>query len=1352
MPHMDWKHEPLVESFRAFKARMELFFMDQEITDDAKKAIKIKIALGDEGVRRIMNSGLTQENQRDPKEIWKQIESEVDVSIKINFRIHRLEYSQIRQRPEETITGFISRLREKASRCEFENEELNERLIEMIILSTPFENFRKELMTKPKGASLAEILEKGREYEAIQASSDSLFRMNTGGTSSGMYNDNIDMIKKGKRCTNCGLNHRPRSCPAYNATCHRCGKLGHWMKTCKQAQNERAESAEEQDREQQFQRKYHRNQRSRSYHNEIQLDSDDEAGIEFHHILINDIACDEDRREVIIPLLMEHTKPRVSGKLHSKLDTGAGGNTLPVRTYKQMFGSKPYAEILKDEPNVRLTGYSGTKLLCHGSITLSIRKKTDHKPAKLKFYVVDVPGPVILGLPGCLKLDLIQFNIDDIKSESVRDRLNTVDDLTKRFPGCFDGIGEFNGEENLHVAKDAIPSIDPPRRVSLNLKDKIKAELERMVSLKVIRKVEGHTDWCSSLAYAVKKNGDLRMCLDPHKLNKALKRCPHNIPTVEEITPALCKAKFFTKLDAKAGYWSVKLAKGCQELTTFRTPFGRYCFMRLPFGLSVSQDIFQARMDSILEKCEGCVGISDDIVIYGSTEIEHDERVLRFMEIAMQEGLKFNQNKCIVKSTRISFFGRIYTDHGVYPDPEKVEDILRIPSPKTKLDLQRFLGMANFLANHLQNFSVSSSNLRDLTKKDTPFTWDADHEKAFNDIKKDISDCMALRYYDPQRPVTLEVDASMKGMGSALIQDGAPISFASKTLTTSQANYSNIERECLAVICGIQRFHHYLYGRYFTVVTDHKPLEMIFKKPLRVAPPRLQRMMLKVQGYDFDVQYRPGNEMTLADTLSRMPNVSNTGYIDLDSHVEEISMRSIDNTDIDMINFSEEKRRELRAETTKDHVLHKLAECIFIGWPEDIKYIPNELRNFWTYRDELAVEDGIIFKGRQVIIPETMQDDILSQLHSGHQGIEKTRALSRESVYWPGLYKNIENLCNNCELCQEALPRQTREPLINHERPNMPWIKLGTDLFEIRGEHFIIISDYYSRFPIVRKLSSGTSEDVIEVVKETFSLFGVPQEIISDNGPCYLSKFDKFCHMWGVKHTRSSPRFPKSNGFIERQIGYLKPILRKCIKGGEDIHMALLNVRATPLDCVLPSPAELIFGRPIPTALPSHGINNKPEIYKDHMHARLQKQKDYADLHSKALPPLIEGQRIRVFNKDDKIWSPAKVVSRENERSYRVQTEKGNELVRNRIHLRETGATKQPTRDEAEPTNPNDMDIGDASSTTNDDSTRVITTRPSKLIKTPIRSKLNDTDSNDVTRAITTRYGRLSKAPIRLQY
>ena len=308
----------------------------------------------------------------------------------------------------------------------------------------------------------------------------------------------------------------------------------------------------------------------------------------------------------------------------------------------------------------------------------------------------------------------------------------------------------------------------------------------------------------------------------------------------------------------------------------------------------------------------------------------------------------------------------------------------------------------------------------------------------------------------------------------------------------------------------------------------------------------------------------------ISDTLSRLPNPHTRVNVSIDDHVNEITINECTDISIDLLNFSPAKQSELRHSTSAEPVMRTLSDLIHTGWPEKISDIPKEVREFLSYRDELSMENGIILKGNQVVIPAPLRLNILQQLHASHQGIEKTKKLTRESVYWPGMPKSIENTCASCSLCQEMQYQQPSQQLQPHERPLSPWVKVGTDLFSIGNEHYLLISDYYSRYPIVKKLPSLNASATIKATKEAFSILGTPREIMSDNGPQFQREYNQFCEDWNICHTTSSPRYPKSNVFIERQIQYIKPIIKKCLESSGDLHLAMMNVRATPLDSTLP--------------------------------------------------------------------------------------------------------------------------------------------------------------------------------------
>ena len=1080
------------------------------------------------------------------------------------------------------------------------------------------------------------------------------------------------------KCGKCDRQHKPGECPAHGATCHSCGKNNHFAKVCRfpgpkpQKSPHRSNPSRGRGRRQggSNYRGGHQGRFSETKIKAMQSEEVDEENFDdltFSPVTISTVSSTQQRDEAFTKLKIRLPNRSGQQNLIVKVDTGAQGNTLPLRMFGDMFPElltkekTPVNHILKEKGGTRLTAYNGTDIPCLGKVAFPCHYSGRWK--ETSFYIVDVKGPAIVGLPSCeqLKIVTLHCSISSAPATSNKDKITCVQDLIRENPEQFDRIGKIPGPIKLVVDPEVPPHIDAPRKTPIALKDAIKEELDDMVKSGVIRKVTEPTDWVSSIAYAKKKTGKIRICLDPRRLNLALKRPHHKIPTIEELTHQFCGSRYFSKLDAKSGYWSVQLNEESQLLTTFQTPYGRYCFTRLPFGLKVSQDIFQLKMDQILERVEGATGISDDVVVYGKTEEQHDNSLRNLMKAAAENGLVFNSEKCTIKTQSITFFGATYTPEGVHPDPDKVSDLKAMPAPASKKELQEFLGFVTYMSPFIHNLAEKAAPLRELLKKDSFFIWGEHHQKCFQALKDTVSEDATLIYFDTNKTTTLETDASIKGLGVTILQNDKPVAYASKTLTDAETRYACIERELLAIVYGVERFHTYLYGQKFIVKTDHKPLVMILSKPLVRAPPRLQRMLLRLQQYDFSIEYKPGKDMTIADTLSRLPSPGNDKTIDLDITVGQVR-------------FSTERIKSIQEETKCDRTLCKLIPTIINGWPDTIQEVPEAIRSFWSFRDELSVEDGIVLKGDRVVIPKNLQQETMRQLHAAHQGVEKTRLRARASVYWQGISKDIEKLTSQCPICQEHQKNQVPETLNPHEIPTQPWEVLGVDFFALDNIQHILVADYFSKFFISRKLPNDyTCKTTIAVLKQIFAEHGIPKTLKSDNGPQFSAKmFQDFAKEWCFDHITSSPIYPKSNGFIERHVQTVKQALIKAKQNGNDPDLTLLCLRTTPISAKIPSPAELITGRKPRGNLPTrHTGNPTDDLIREKLQHRQDNQKSYHDTKAKELPPLAPGQYVRFQDQPSSTWKEAVIKEKCQEpRSYIIETPTGKTLRRNRVNIR----------------------------------------------------------------------------------
>ena len=382
-------------------------------------------------------------------------------------------------------------------------------------------------------------------------------------------------------------------------------------------------------------------------------------------------------------------------------------------------------------------------------------------------------------------------------------------------------------------------------------RENLQKTLEDLVRQEVLAPVTRPTEWVSSMVAVPKHDGKMRICLDPKELNEVIQREHYQLPAVEEVATRLQGARLFSVLDARNGFWHIKLEEESSYLTTFNTPFGRYRWKRMPYGISSAPEVFQRQMCETVEGLRGVEVVPDDLVVvgFGDTDEEaardHDQNLDAILQHCKEKNIKLNEKKVRLRLKEVPFIGHLLTPGGLCVDPNKVQAIQNMPFPKDVAAVQRLLGLAQYLSNLLPHLSDMTKPLRELTKKEIPWRWDATQHQAFENLKKEVSDTPVLRYYNVQEEVTLQCDASQAGLGAALMQKDQPVAYASRALTPTETCYAQTEKELLAIVLGCEHFEAYTYGQEMVQVeTDHQLLETIVRKPLHSAPSRSQRMLL----------------------------------------------------------------------------------------------------------------------------------------------------------------------------------------------------------------------------------------------------------------------------------------------------------------------------------------------------------------------------------------------------------------------------------------------------------------------------------------------------------------------------
>ncbi|XP_049886596.1 uncharacterized protein K02A2.6-like isoform X1 [Pectinophora gossypiella] len=794
-----------------------------------------------------------------------------------------------------------------------------------------------------------------------------------------------------------------------------------------------------------------------------------------------------------------------------------------------------------------------------------------------------------------------------------------------------------------------------------------------MLRAGVIEPVE-RSDWATPLVLASKADGGLRICADYKvTLNRVLLVDKYPVPKVEDLFSNLCGNQYFTKLDLSQAYNQLVLDESSRSYTVINTHRGLFKYSRLVFGLASSPGIFQKFMENIFKGIPDVVIFYDDILIKSKDMDSHLKTIEQVLGILQRNGLKIKKSKCDFLTERVQYLGFIVDKKGIQVNQEKIKPIINMLPPQNATELKSFLGMVNFYGKFVKNLSSYLTPLYELLKKGQHYYWGKLQNEAFQKIKKVLCGVEVLVHYDISRPTVVTCDASAYGLGAVLAQrasDGAErvVSYASRALTAAEKNYSQIHKEALAIIFAIEKFHQYLYGRKFILRTDHKPLVSIFGPNTGIpttAASRLQRWAIKLSAYDFKIEYVNTDKNT-ADALSRL----------IKSHKEETVSAEEELPEQTYLHFASDALlldyKMLRRETATDPILSRISSFITDGWPAkvDIK----ELKPYWNRKKELYTELGCVMLGNRVVIPAACRAWVIKELHEVHMGIVKTKALARSYAWWPGIDEQIESVCRECVVCAsvaDAPPTRAPSPWT---WPSRPWSRLHLDfLGPIVGITYLIVVDSCSKWIEAIKMKSTTAAAVINVLHDMWSRFGLPKQVVSDNGPPFSSsEFCTFLKNNGINHIFSAPYHPSSNGAAENAVKICKRAIKKALKQGVDVDIALnrflLAYRNTEHISTGESPAKLLQGRALRMRLDKIKPDRLERVSERQL--RLQNQGDTEAAVSRQQQLDQDGSVwCRDYRSRDK-WVPGKITEKLGNRDYTITYENGTEVHRHVDQLR----------------------------------------------------------------------------------
>uniref|UniRef100_A0A8C5QSG8 Gypsy retrotransposon integrase-like protein 1 n=1 Tax=Leptobrachium leishanense TaxID=445787 RepID=A0A8C5QSG8_9ANUR len=625
-----------------------------------------------------------------------------------------------------------------------------------------------------------------------------------------------------------------------------------------------------------------------------------------------------------------------------------------------------------------------------------------------------------------------------------------------------------------------------------------------------------------------KKDGGLRPCVDYRAMNAITIKNKYPLPLISELMDRLRSANIFTKLDLRGAYNLIRVKSGDEWKTAFRSRYGHYEYMGMPYGLCNAPATFQRFLNDVFRDILDSYIIIylDDILIYSEDLKAHREHVKTVLRRLQEQRLYAKAEKCIFDTDTVEFLGFIISPGNIRMDPTKTEAVATWPVPANKKGVQSFIGFCNFYRKFIRGFSTIIRPLTRLTRQDIKFIWTEDAQKAFHKLKNMFTQAPILTLPDPTYPYVLEVDASEFAVGAVLsqrlVKTGRihPVYFFSKGLSPAERNYDVGERELLAIKMALEEWRHLLEGARHpvTVFTDHRNLEYLQRA--RRLKPRQARWALFISRFDLHITYRPGRKNGKADALSRIGNPERTR--EQETILPSTCFLTQENTLWQMIARNTPSLQEA---------------------PTGIPF---------------SEKDGFLIHRERIYVPPLAVTAVLQHFHDstlgGHRGIHKTSDIIKRSFWWPHMSRTITEYITNCPICIRMKTSRHRPQGLLHPLPvpSVPWSDIAMDFIvelpkSSKHDTVMVVVDRFTKMahfiPLVGLPTATETASVF--IKEIFRLHGLPSTIVTDRGTQFTARFWRaFCKGLHITQALTSAYHPQANGQTERTNGILEQYLR----------------------------------------------------------------------------------------------------------------------------------------------------------------------------------------------------------------